>query len=254
MNSNLEISREARILRLTLNRPDKRNALTSDLCREIADAIDQAQDDGTVGSILLDAKGDVFCAGMDLDEASAPDAPERTAVHERLFTFGARASKPIVAAVQGPALGGGIGIICNAHVAIAAHGASFGLTEIRIGMWPFVIYRSVANALGERRALELSMMGRIFNVPEAVQWGLIHEAVPAFELDDRATAIAMHLSQSSPEAVRLGLEFVRRTYGLDSVEAAPIALEMRNKVFASADFKEGVAAFREKRRPDYFKR
>ena len=78
MNSNLEISREARILRLTLNRPDKRNALTSDLCREIADAIDQAQDDATVGCILLDAKGDVFCAGMDLDEASAPDAHERT--------------------------------------------------------------------------------------------------------------------------------------------------------------------------------
>ena len=109
-------------------------------------------------------------------------------------------SKPIVCAVQGPALGGGIGLICNAHVAVAAHGSSFGLTEIRIGMWPFVIYRSVALALGERRALELSLMGRIFNVPEAVQWGLIHEAVPAFELDDRVTAIAMHLAQSSPQA------------------------------------------------------
>jgi enoyl-CoA hydratase/carnithine racemase len=210
--------------------------------------------DESVGAILLEAKGDVFCAGMDLDEATSPDAAERTAIHNRLFTVGSRSDKPIVAAVQGPALGGGIGLICNAHVAVAAHGASFGLTEIRLGMWPFVIYRSVATALGERRALELSMMGRIFNVPEAVQWGLIHEAVPAFELDDRATAIAMHLGQSSPEAMRLGLEFVRRTRGVGSVEAAPIALEMRKGAFASADFKEGVAAFREKRKPDYFKR
>lgn len=254
MNANLEISREARILRLTLNRPEKRNALSGDLCQEIVEAIDQAQGDGAVGAILLEAKGDVFCAGMDLDEAASPDAAERTAIHNRLFTIGSRSDKPIVAAVQGPALGGGIGLICNAHVAVAAHGASFGLTEIRLGMWPFVIYRSVATALGERRALELSMMGRIFNVPEAVQWGLIHEAVPAFELDDRATAIAMHLGQSSPEAMRLGLEFVRRTRGLGSVEAAPIALEMRKGIFASSDFKEGVAAFREKRRPDYFKR
>jgi enoyl-CoA hydratase/carnithine racemase len=138
-------------------------------------------------------------------------------------------------------------------VAVAAHGSSFGLTEIRIGMWPFVIYRSVALALGERRALELSLMGRIFNVPEAVQWGLVHEAVPAFELDDRVTAIAMHLAQSSRQATCTGLEFVRKTMGMDPVTAAPIALEMRKAAFASEDFHEGVAAFREKRRPKFFK-
>ena len=126
--------------------------------------------------------------------------------------------------MQGPALGGGVGLVCNAHVAVAAHGSSFGLTEIRIGMWPFVIYRSVALALGERRALELSLMGRIFNVPEAVQWGLIHEAVPAFEFDDRVTAIAMHLAQSSPQAIAKGLEFVAKTRGMDPVTAAPVAL------------------------------
>jgi enoyl-CoA hydratase/carnithine racemase len=120
-------------------------------------------------------------------------------------------------------------------------------------MWPFVIYRSVVQALGERRTLELSLMGRIFNVPEALQWGLIHEATPAVELDDRATALATHLAQSSPQAMRLGLEFVRRTHGLDPIAAAPVALDMRKEAFASADFHEGVAAFREKRRPDYFK-
>jgi enoyl-CoA hydratase/carnithine racemase len=249
MMANLEISREQRVLRVTLNRPEKRNALTAEMCGGIADAIEGAQEDDSAGAIILDAKGDVFCAGMDLDSATASE----TEVHQRLFTIGARTNKPIIAAVQGPALGGGVGVICNAHVAVAAHGSSFGLTEIRIGMWPFVIYRSVALALGERRALELSLMGRIFNVPEAVQWGLIHEAVPAFELDDRVTAIAMHLAQSSRQAIHAGLEYVRRTMGMDPVSAAPIALEMRKDAFASTDFKEGVAAFHEKRRPNFVK-
>jgi enoyl-CoA hydratase/carnithine racemase len=201
--------------------------------------------------VLLNAKGDVFCAGMDLDEAASPEAAQYTAIHERLFTLGARMRKPIVTAVQGPALGGGVGLICTSHIAVAAHGSSFGLTEIRLGMWPFVIYRSVALALGERRALELSLMGRIFNVPEALQWGLIHEATPAFELDDRATAIAMHVSEMSPQAVSRGLEFVQKTLGVDPVSAAPLALQMRTAAFASDDFREGVAAFREKRRPKY---
>jgi enoyl-CoA hydratase/carnithine racemase len=204
-----------------------------------------------VGAVLLDAKGDVFCAGMDLDEAASPDAARHTAIHERLFTLGVRMRKPIVVAVQGPALGGGVGLICTSHVAVAAQGSSFGLTEIRLGMWPFVIYRSVALALGERRALQLSLMGNIFNVPEALQYGLIHESSPAFELDDRATAIAMHLADMSPQAIGRGLEFVHKSYGVDPVSAAPLALEMRTAAFASDDFREGVAAFREKRRPNF---
>jgi enoyl-CoA hydratase/carnithine racemase len=251
MNANLEISREAAVLRVTLNRPEKRNALSADMCRGIVDAVEGASEDSSIGAVLLNAKGDVFCAGMDLDEAASPEAAQYTAIHERLFTLGARMRKPIVTAVQGPALGGGVGLICTSHIAVAAHGSSFGLTEIRLGMWPFVIYRSVALALGERRALELSLMGRIFNVPEALQWGLIHEATPAFELDDRATAIAMHVSEMSPQAISRGLDFVQKTYGVDPVSAAPLALEMRTAAFASDDFREGVAAFRDKRRPKY---
>lgn len=251
MPTNLNLNVEERVLRLTLDRADKRNALSSVICSGIVEAIEKAQDDGSIGAVLLDARGDVFCAGMDLDEAASPHASDLTAIHERLFTMASWSRKPIVAAIQGPALGGGVGLICNAHVAIAAHGSSFGLTEIRIGMWPFVIYRSVAIALGERRALELSLMGRIFNVPEALQWGLVHEATPAFELDDRATAVATHLAHSSPEAMRLGLSFVQQTLGQDPVTAAPIAAELRKASFASKDFKEGVAAFHEKRRPQF---
>ena len=247
----IEVSREERVLRVTLNRTDKRNALSNELCGAILAAVEDAQKDAGVGSILLDAKGDVFCAGMDLDEATAPGAVSSTAVHERLFTMGSWTRKPLVAAVNGPALGGGLGLVANAHIVVASHGVSFGLTEIRIGMWPFVIWRSIVEALGERRALSLALTGRIFSVNEGVQWGLVHEVTPPFELDDRATAIAQHLSESSPQAMALGLEFVSRTRGLASDEAGRVSLEMRAQAFASDDFREGVAAFREKRKPHW---
>ncbi len=245
----LEITREDRVLRLALNRPDKKNALSSDLCGALADAIDEASADASTGCVLIEARGDTFCAGMDLAEAAGEDASAKTAIHERLFTSGFRSRKPIVAAVSGPALGGGVGLIANAHIAVAAHGATFGLTEIRIGMWPFVIWRAVTAAIGERRATALALTGRIFSVNEALGWGLVHEVAPAFELDDRATATAHHLAESAPEAIRLGLEYLDSARARDPVTAGQLALEFRSRAFASADYREGVAAFREKRRP-----
>jgi enoyl-CoA hydratase/carnithine racemase len=245
----LEINREGRVLRLTLNRPEKRNALSIALCHKLVDAFDEAEGDSTIGAILLDAKGPVFCAGMDLEEVLAPEAAARTAIHEKIFTLGSRIAKPIVAAIQGPALGGGVGLVANAHVVVAAQGCSFGLTELRIAMWPFVIFRAVANAIGERRATELSLTTRIFSAPEALQYGLVTELAPAFELDDRASAIAAQLSESSSEAIATGLAFVRRARELDSDAAGALAREMRGQAFASADFREGVTAFHEKRKP-----
>ena len=254
MSQVLEVTREDRVLRLTLNRPDKRNAMSNELCGAIVAAVEAAQADANVGSILLDAHGEVFCAGMDLDEATSPGAVSSTVVHERLFTMAAWTRKPIVAAVNGPALGGGLGLVANAHIAVASHGVSFGLTEIRIGMWPFVIWRAVVASLGERRALALALTGRIFSVNEALQWGLVHEVTPPFELDDRATAVAQHLSESSPQAMALGLEYVARSRGLATDEAGRLALEIRAQAFASDDFREGVAALREKRKPQWTSR
>jgi enoyl-CoA hydratase/carnithine racemase len=251
MSTSLEINREDRVLRVALNRPEKRNALSLAMCRELADALDRAEADDAVGAVLLEARGNVFCAGMDLDEALEGDSAEHSAAHERIFTFGSRLSVPVVAAAGGPALGGGLGLLANAHIVVAAQGSSFGLTEIRLGMWPFVVYRAVAAAVGERRALELSLTGRIFGTQEALAWGLAHHVVPAFELDDRAWQIAASVAAFSRDTIRRGMAFVNEARGLDPRGAGLLAARARKPVFEGADFREGVQAFREKRPPKW---
>ncbi len=245
----LEITQEERVLRIALNRPEKKNALSTELCGALTEALEAADADPGIGAILLEARGDIFCAGMDLLEAAGSSAASKTALHERLFTMGSRLATPLVAAVHGPAIGGGVGLVANAHIALAAQGCHFGLTEIRVGMWPFIIWRAVVNAIGERRATALALTGRIFGANEALQWGLIHELTPPFELDERATATAHHLANSSPEAIRLGLGYLREARGLPLTESGELALAYRTQAFASDDFKEGVAAFLENRRP-----
>jgi len=249
MSANLEISLEDRVLRVALNRPERRNALSLALCRELAETLEAAETDPQVGAVLLAAQGPVFSAGMDLDEALIGEADEHAAVHERIFTLGSRLALPIVAAVGGPALGGGLGLVANAHVVLAGQASTFGLTEIRLGMWPFVVFRAVALAVGERRALELSLTGRIFGTQEALAWGLAHEVVPAFELEDRAWQIASGIAHASRDAIRRGMAFVNESRGLDAAAQGRLAAQARKPVFEGPDFREGVTAFREKRPP-----
>lgn len=249
--SHLLISRQDRVLRLTLNRPNENNLLTEPLCRDLVSTLREAVLDRSVGSILVEAAGPVFCAGLDLNEGPYPDDAAITGIHERLFTFGLHSHKPIVAAVQGPCLGAGIGLIANAHVVVAAQGAQFALTEIRQGYWPFVTHRALALAMGERRAVELSLTGRVFSVQDALNYGLVHEVAPAFEVDDRASAIAAHLAVSSQETLRRGLDFVHQSREMSWATAGSLAAELAARTQRSADFSEGVSAARESRKPEW---
>jgi enoyl-CoA hydratase/carnithine racemase len=190
---NLRIEQDGRLRRIALAAPEKRNMLDAELCRDLVRELrDAAADEGT-GAILIEADGQVFCSGV---EPGAGD---------ELFAIGRTITKPLVAAVRGVAVSGGLALIANAHVVVAAQGTSFGLTDIREGKWNEAIYRAVASAIGERRALELALTGRIFSTPDALAWGLVHVVAPAFELDDRASEIAAALANANPSAVRAAL-------------------------------------------------
>jgi enoyl-CoA hydratase/carnithine racemase len=251
MNPSLLINQEGRVRRITMARAEKRNALSIDMCEALLTAFEDASADPATGCILLDAEGKVFCSGMDLDEALEHGAAGGLEVHERLFTVGQRIAKPIVAAVQGPVLAGGIGLLCNAHVVVAAMGTNFGITELRIGMFPFVIFRAVAAAIGERHALELSLTARVFQTDEALRIGLIHQAAPEFELDDRASALAHTIAGHSAAVTAFGLAYVNQARALPPDQAGRLASALRTQVFQHPDYAEGVAAFKEKRRPEW---
>ncbi len=191
----LRIEQDRRLCRIALAAPEKRNIFDAALATAFLQELREALADPDTGAILIEADGPVFCGGFD------PLFPPT----DDLFTFGRGATKPIVAAVKGGAVSAGLAIIANAHVAVAAQGLTFGLTDIRNARWHQGVFEAVASAIGQRRALELGLTGRIFSTPEALAFGLIHSVAPAFELDDRATEIATALANANPEAIRTAL-------------------------------------------------
>ena len=247
----LLVEQKRRVLNLILNRPEKRNALTLDMSIGIVKAVEEAQAGNDVGVILISANGPVFCAGMDLDEAVGVNLNQLAEVHDQLFTIGLRSRKPIVVAVNGAALGGGLGLVTQGHVVTASSGAAFGLTEVKVGLWPFMIFRTLEAALGSRRALELSLTGRLFNAQEALEWGLVHKISTPGELNDRSQGLAADLAKASPQAIELGLRYMHATRGKTAEEAGAVARELRCTAMNSPDFKEGYQSFKMKRQPKW---
>ena len=245
------VEQKHRVLHVVLNRAEKRNALTSEMCAQIVEAIYSAQEDRQVGSILLSAAGPVFCAGMDIDEAGSADHAHLADLHDDLFSLGFHSKKPIVVCVCGAALGGGVGLVAQGHVALASENAVFGLTEIRLGLWPFMVYRSVEAAIGARRTLELSLTGRTFNSHDALHWGLAHHICPPAETYERAHGLARDLAKYSPAAINAGLEYYHRSRGKNWQEAGELAAQLRVQLMESGDLKEGFDAFKQKREPHW---
>jgi enoyl-CoA hydratase/carnithine racemase len=191
----LRIEQDRRLCRIALAAPEKRNVFDAALASAFLQEIRDAYEDPNTGAILIEADGPVFCGGAD------PISPPP----EDLYTFGRSATKPIIVGIKGAAVSAGLALIANAHVAIAAQGLTFGLTDIREGRWNEGVFHAVASAIGRRRALELAMTGRIFSTPDAHSWGLIHSVAPAFELEDRVADIATALANANPDVIRAAL-------------------------------------------------
>ena len=246
MNNVIETKQEGRVLRVWLNRPDHRNLLTTELCAELTRAFDRAQKDSTIGSVLLAGKGDSFCAGMDFSELAKGDVERISSVQERLFTTGTRLTKPLIGVVQGVAQGGGMGLVANCHVAISSEDATFGLTGIRHGLWPFVIFHPIAAAVGQRRALALTITGEVLSAAEALRIGLIHKVAPAGEIEQHALEVAQTVANYSSSAMRAGLAFVYQVQGQTWNAAAGAGSLVRDHFLKSPEFQADLATFLQK--------
>ncbi len=240
---------QQRVLRITLNRPEKRNALSMDMCAAIVQAVDSAQSDPGIGAILLSGNGRVFCAGMDIEEAITLESDRLAAAHEQLFTMGRRSLKPIVVCVNGAALGGGLGLAAQGHIVVASSGSAFGLPEVKVGLWPLLVYRSIEAALGPRKTLELSLTGRLFDADDAFAWGLIETICHPREVFDRARGLATDIGKASPQAIELGMTYLQQSREKPFEKAGDLARDLRNRMMGTPDFREGLAAFKEKREP-----
>jgi methylglutaconyl-CoA hydratase len=247
------------IARITLNAPEKRNALSYEMVRQLIAALRRAEDDGEARVVLLAAAGDNFCAGGNLreflEEMKAPAVAhwESGALWEELFTAVPRMGRPVVAAVQGYALAGGCGLVALCDLAVAADDAQFGTTEIRIGLFPLLILPALRRAVGEKKALEMALTGRIMPADEALRIGLVNRVVPRAELEEAALKLARDLANKGPDALRLGKHCFYATAGMSYADALAFARNLRVSFMLGEDLREGVTAFLEKREPNWRK-
>jgi methylglutaconyl-CoA hydratase len=242
-------SLQAGILSLTLNRPDKRNALNSELIDLLHQALERADLDVEVRVVLIRGAGKDFCAGADLDEllASADrDLAENEAAALRLGTLFRRVRelpKPVLAMVHGRALAGGAGLATACDLVIAATGAQLGYPEIQRGFAPAMVMALLRRLVGEKVALDLVLTGRVMTGEEARAAGLVSRVVPDAELEREALGLAGRLASSSATAIGISK---RLFYELDTRTLADgIALGARVNAVArgTPDFRQAIAAF-----------
>ena len=246
------VAREGPIATLTLDRPDRRNALDPVLLGALAAAVDDVSRDDEVRVVVLTGAGSSFSAGADLEwmRGSVALSDERnredTAAMAAAFETVDRCPKAVVARVNGPAIGGGAGLVACADVAVAVEGARFAFSEARLGLLPAVISPYVLRAIGPGRARELFTSGRPFDADEAAAYGLVHHVVTADALDAWVEMMVHNFLACAPEAVAANKRLVRdATASL----ALPDLAERIAWARASEEGQEGIAAFLERRLP-----
>jgi methylglutaconyl-CoA hydratase len=252
--STLTLSYEGPIAFVTLNRPDKRNAISYELIDDLLRALAEVEASSALILILTGA-GKVFCSGMDLDNLRAltsrteqenvADSQSMAKMFRTLYEF----PKVTIAAVNGPAIAGGCGLATLCDFTLASTEAKFGYTEVRIGFIPAIVSAFLLRQVGEKQARDLLLTGRIINAEDAYRLGLATEMVPPDRLMQRARDLAADLLQNSPASL-LATKRLLRTYSatqLDSQIAE--AVQENARIRATDDFREGVSSFLEKRKP-----
>lgn len=247
------------IANVTLNRPQVLNAFDEALIERIAEAFDRLSNDPDVRVIVLGAAGKAFCAGADIAWMRRAAANSAQANLEDARRFAAmmstvsRCPKPVVARVQGPAYGGGVGLICAADIAIADKAARFSISEAKFGILPAVIGPYVINAVGLREAKRLALTCAVFDAADALRLGLVHEAVDAAEMDASVDRCVKQLLEAGPQAQKQIKQLFAGQLGMGPVtgEVQELTAQVISRVRSTAEARAGFDSFVEKRPPPW---
>ena len=236
---------------ITLNAPERRNALSASLLADVRNHLDAAEADAAVRTVVLSHTGTVFCSGMDLTAVTDVPAADQPiiafpALLQRIWEY----PKPIIARVDGKARAGGIGLIAAADIALASPQADFAFTEVRLGIVPAVISVPTLPRLQYRALLELCLSGETFGAQRAAEIGLLNQATD--RLDEELARYTAMFSLGEPKALAATKQLLRRDRsGVSMADDFAAMSQLSAGYFASAEAAEGIAAFREKRRPNW---
>ena len=241
---------------VTLNRPERRNAMSTQLLGELLTALGAAKDDPEVRVVILTGAGDkAFCAGADLGGIATGAGPIQ--LHEerrefvKVFQLATRLGKPLIGCINGHALAGGFGLALSCDLLVAADTATFGTPEINVGLWPMMIMAIIGRNLPRKRAMELYMTGERIDAQTALSWGLVNRVVPLAEVRQTTRDLALRLTEKSPLLMRLGRDAFFAIDDLDFESALTVLHSQLTVLTLSEDAAEGTRAFMEKRAPKF---
>ena len=250
----LLVGYDGSIATITLNRPDKRNAISYELIEELLAVLDEVAN-SSARVLILTGAGKAFCSGMDLDNLKAlvGRSPEQSLkdseIMARLFRSLYDFPRPTIAAVNGAAIAGGCGLATLCDFTLAAPEAKFGYTEVRIGFVPAIVSTFLLRQVGEKHARDLLLTGRIIGAEEAYRIGLINEIVPAEKLIDRARELASQLMENSPASLVCTKRLLSEQARVELDAQIEAAVRENATIRATKDFREGISSFLEKRKP-----
>lgn len=251
-NQNLYFELQERTAIITLNRPDRRNALSLALMRELIGCLEEVEHDRTIHAVILSAAGNVYCSGHDLSEMvdrDVRDYRETFDVCSQLMLKLQSIPQPVIAEVQGVATAAGCQIVATCDLAIASANATFATPGVRIGLFCTTPMVALSRAIGRKRALEMLLTGQSIDAATAADWGLINTVVSASELKSATRALAARLSDASPLTISIGKQAYYTQIDLDQRKAYAYAKEVMTTNALAGDAQEGISAFLAKRTP-----
>ena len=250
----LKLDCSTEIAKLTLNRPERHNALSPAMMDELMAALQEVES-SAARVLILTGAGKSFCSGADLEalralpsqspQQSLEDARHTSKFFRRLYAF----PKPLIAAVNGAAVAGGCALATMADFTLAVPEAQFGYTEVRVGFMPALVSAFLVRQIGEKRACDLLLSGRVIGAEEALRMGLVTELVSRVKLLPRAAERAGQLLRSSPVSLQSTKRLLRQFSEAELDRETNLAVQASASIRSTADFREGLTAFLEKRKP-----